>query len=115
MLFHNGNVKRDSFSDKEFMALNISITTRIDRDIVVPFLAERSTNMLQPISGNKVEQEWKWLYHLIVINYQLIKGNLRAFVIKHKPPSVAKYGSSSYVNSNNHVSKIINIKTLPEK
>ena len=33
--FHTGNRSRLSFSDKEFIALNISIVTRIDSDIVV--------------------------------------------------------------------------------
>lgn len=41
------------------MALNISITTRIDKDMVVPFCDGRSVNISHPISGNNVRQEWK--------------------------------------------------------
>ncbi len=33
--FHKGSLSRLSFSEREFMALNISIVTRIDKLIVV--------------------------------------------------------------------------------
>lgn len=32
---HRGNLSRDSFSESEFMALNISTVTRMERDMVV--------------------------------------------------------------------------------
>lgn len=35
MFLQRGNLSKDSFSDREFIALNISTVTRIERDIVV--------------------------------------------------------------------------------
>jgi hypothetical protein len=35
MFFHGGSLNKLSFSDSEFRALNISIVTRIERDMVV--------------------------------------------------------------------------------
>lgn len=59
MLLQRGSVSRDSDDDSAFIALNISITTRIERDIVDADLAILLENMSQPISGNAVEQVWK--------------------------------------------------------
>lgn len=59
--FHNGKTKRDSFSDSEFMALNISMVTRIDKLMVVARLAISLMNISQPISGKLAAHEWKWL------------------------------------------------------
>ena len=52
MLFHRGNVRRDSLDDNAFMAFSISITTRIDRDTVEADLDISLLNIWQPISGN---------------------------------------------------------------
>lgn len=62
MFFHNGRVSKDSEDERAFMALNISMTTRMERDIVEADLAESSLNMAQPISGKAVEQRWKLHY-----------------------------------------------------
>lgn len=53
---HNGRVSRDSLEDKAFIALSISITTRIDNETVEADFAMSSENIWQPISGNCVEQ-----------------------------------------------------------
>ena len=59
MFFHNGKVRRDSDEDSAFIALNISITTRIDKDMVEAALDMWLVNMSQPIEGNDVAHEWK--------------------------------------------------------
>jgi hypothetical protein len=58
-LVHRGRASSDSFSDKELQALNISMTTRMDNDIVLARLAASPVNMLQPIVGNAEEHWWK--------------------------------------------------------
>jgi hypothetical protein len=57
--FHKGSLSKLSFSESEFMALNISTTTRIDRLIVVAVFAMSFVNIAQPISGKREEQLWK--------------------------------------------------------
>lgn len=69
MLSHRGSVKRDSLEDNAFMALSISMTTRlynavsgdalhmgaeiyIDNETVEADLALSFVNIWQPISGN---------------------------------------------------------------
>ena len=54
-LRHTGNRSKLSFSDREFIALNISIVTRIDRLMVVARCAISFVNIWQPISGNLVK------------------------------------------------------------
>lgn len=49
---HRGNVNKLSFSEREFIALNISTVTRIDKLIVVARLAITFVNISHPISGN---------------------------------------------------------------
>ncbi|CAI6098173.1 unnamed protein product [Clonostachys chloroleuca] len=58
MFFHKGRLRRDSLEDKAFMALNISMTTRIDKDTVEADLAMSLLNISQPISGKSAEQWW---------------------------------------------------------
>jgi hypothetical protein len=53
--FHTGRTSKLSFSDKEFMALNISTVTRIDRLIVVARRDMMLLNISHPISGKSVE------------------------------------------------------------
>ena len=60
MFFQTGSVKSDSEDDKAFMALSISITTKMEREIVEAVFAEESANIVQPISGKEVLQRWKW-------------------------------------------------------
>lgn len=45
------------------MALSISITTRMEREIVEAVLATALEKIEQPpeMSGNAVEQRWKWV------------------------------------------------------
>src|SRR5690348_15817098 len=59
MFSHTGSVRSDSLDDSAFMALNISMTTRIDSETVDPALAISLPNIWQPISGKSVEQRWK--------------------------------------------------------
>lgn len=58
-LCHRGNVRRDSLDDKAFIAFNISITTRIERETVEADLDMSLWNMVQPISGKEVLHLWK--------------------------------------------------------
>jgi hypothetical protein len=60
--FHTGNTSKLSFSDSEFIALNISTVTRIDRLIVVARRAIRFVNISHPISGKRVEHWWKCVW-----------------------------------------------------
>lgn len=53
--FHTGNLRRLSFSEREFIALNISTVTRIDKLMVVAVRAISLVNIWHPISGNRVE------------------------------------------------------------
>ena len=55
MFFHTGKRSKLSFSDSEFIALNISTVTRIDKLIVVAVWDIELVNISQPISGNIVE------------------------------------------------------------
>lgn len=59
--FHTGRRSKLSFSDREFMALNISTVTRMDKDMVVAWCDMTSVNIEQPISGKRVEHWWKWV------------------------------------------------------
>jgi hypothetical protein len=60
--FHTGNRSKLSFSESEFIALNISTVTRMDNDIVVARWAMVLVNISQPMSGNIVEHWWKCVY-----------------------------------------------------
>ena len=62
MLSHSGRVRRDSLEDKAFMALSISMTTRMERETVEAALALSLVNISQPISGNWEEHLWKCDY-----------------------------------------------------
>jgi hypothetical protein len=62
--FQTGRTSKLSFSDSEFMALNISTVTRIDKLIVVACWDMTLVNISHPISGNSVEHWWKWVYEL---------------------------------------------------
>jgi hypothetical protein len=59
--FHTGRRSRLSFSETEFIALNISTVTRMERLIVVAVWAIVFVNISQPISGNAVEHLWKFV------------------------------------------------------
>jgi hypothetical protein len=59
MFFHTGRVIRDSDWDRALHAFNISMTTRIDRDIVDALRALWLMNISQPISGKSASQWWK--------------------------------------------------------
>ena len=57
--FQIGSRSKLSFSEREFIALNISTVTRMDKDIVVARFAISFVNISQPISGNRLEHWWK--------------------------------------------------------
>lgn len=59
MLFHSGKVSSESLEDRAFMALSISITTRMERDMVEADLDMSLANISQPISGKSREHLWK--------------------------------------------------------
>ena len=54
-----GSRNKLSFSDSEFMALNISTVTRMERDIVVARCDMTFVNISQPTSGKSAEHWWK--------------------------------------------------------
>ncbi len=67
MFFHSGIVSNDSEDDRAFMALNISITTRIESDMVeaVRVVVVDGANIEQSVvenSGDRGEHLWKWHY-----------------------------------------------------
>jgi hypothetical protein len=59
IFFHSGRRSKLSFSDNEFMALNISIVTSIDKLIVEACRAKSFVNISHPISGKRVLHWWK--------------------------------------------------------
>ena len=64
MFFHRGSERSDSLDERAFMALNISITTRIESDIVeaVRFVTAEGANIEQSVvanCGDLVEHLWK--------------------------------------------------------
>ena len=59
LFLQSGNLNKLSFSDSEFMALNISTVTRIDKLMVVARCAISFVNISQPISGNADAHLWK--------------------------------------------------------
>ncbi len=59
MFLQRGRTSKLSFSESEFMALNISTTTRMDKLIVVAVFDSSLVNIEQPISGNCDAQLWK--------------------------------------------------------
>ncbi len=71
MFFHNGIVMRDSEDDRAFIALNISMTTSIESDIVdaVRVVRADGAKMEQSVVANwgeSVEHEWKCDYSMSV-------------------------------------------------
>jgi hypothetical protein len=62
MFFQRGKVRSDSDEESAFMALSISMTTRMERETVEAALAEESEKMWQPIDGKMVLQLWKWVW-----------------------------------------------------
>lgn len=116
MFFHTGRTSKLSFSDKEFIALNISTVTRIDKLIVVARCAMMFENISQPISGNSSEQLWKWVCVSVISTrihqsneskgtHELIEGDLRATLIEHEPPSVARDSGNANIRTHNEVSE----------
>jgi hypothetical protein len=53
--FHTGRTSRLSFSESEFIALNISTVTKIDRLMVVARCDMTFVNISHPISGKSAE------------------------------------------------------------
>ena len=58
MFSHSGRVRRDSDEESAFMALSISMTTKMERDMVEAERAEALVKMSQFISGNAVAHWW---------------------------------------------------------
>lgn len=69
MFLQTGSRSRLSFSDSEFMALNISTVTRIDKLMVVARWDISFVNISQPISGNAVAHLWKFVYEHDQLEY----------------------------------------------
>lgn len=59
MFFQIGRRNKLSFSDNEFIALNISTVTSIDKLIVEACRAMSFVNILHPISGKREAHWWK--------------------------------------------------------
>ena len=52
-------MSNDSLDERAFMALSISMTTRMERETVEAALALSLAKISQPISGNCEEHLWK--------------------------------------------------------
>lgn len=72
MFFHNGKLIRDALDDNAFIALNISITTKIDREMVDAVFETSLVKISHPISGNSAEHLWKWDY--VGLTTEFMKG-----------------------------------------
>jgi len=64
MFFHSGMLSRDSDEESAFMALSISMTTRMERETVLAerVLLEEAEKMLQEVprkEGERGVQAWK--------------------------------------------------------
>ena len=59
-LAQRGRVSSDSDELSAFMALSISMTTKMLKDTVLADLAASLLKISQPISGNEREHWWKW-------------------------------------------------------
>ena len=114
MFFHNGRRSRLSFSESEFIALNISTVTRIERLIVVARRDISLVNMLHPISGNCDAHWWKCLYNknvrigfhnALTSTHELVKRYLWTSRIENKPPRVTEDGRTSDVHADDHVAE----------
>ena len=75
IFFHRGRTRRLAFSEREFIALNISTTTRIDKLMVVADFAILSLNIAQPISGKRDAQLWKWVCK--TLTHVLLEGVIK--------------------------------------
>ena len=64
IFFHTGRVRRDSDCESALQAFNISITTRMERDIVEALRDMWLLNISQPSSGNNWLHLWKCVYKL---------------------------------------------------
>ena len=59
LFFQSGKRSKLSFSDNEFIALNISTVTSIDKLIVDALRACMPVNISHPISGKSAAHWWK--------------------------------------------------------
>ena len=59
LFLQSGKRSKLSFSDNEFIALNISTVTRIDRLMVEACRAGSLVNISHPISGKSAAHWWK--------------------------------------------------------
>ena len=114
MFFHSGSRSKLSFSESEFIALNISTVTRIERLIVVAVCDISFVNMLQPISGKALAHLWKCVCNNNVRDYstsstkythELVKRDLRASGVEDEPPSVSKHSGDTDIDADNHVAE----------
>lgn len=72
MFFHRGSDSKDSDEERAFMALSISMTTRIERETVDAALAESFTKISQPISGKAELQRWKCVCYIVSIAVSIL-------------------------------------------
>ena len=115
--FHTGKTNKLSFSDTEFIALNISTVTNTDKLIVDARCAISLVNISHPISGNSVEHWWKCVctrrFHLRSNNlryqhchtHQLVIRNLRSARIVNEPPRVSKHSCTADIDPDSQVTK----------
>lgn len=79
MFFHSGSVSNDSEDDSAFMALSISMTTRIDSDIVDAVRAASLLNISHPTSGKARLHWWKWVCES-VFSWKIRSGGKKGVV-----------------------------------
>jgi hypothetical protein len=102
LFFQTGRRSKLSFSESEFIALNISTVTRIESEIVVAVFAISLVNIWHPISGNLAEHWWKCVCVRKRLSvqahkrphrtYELVEADLRAAGVEEEPPSVTRHG-----------------------
>lgn len=121
ILLHRGSFKRLSFSEIEFIALNISTVTRIDRLIVVARCDMTFVNISHPTSGKRDEHWWKCVCaqgcdqrrRLVKptsmvggdmnLTYQLIERDLGSARVVDEPPCVSRHSGASDVRTDDQV------------
>jgi len=121
MFSHRGSVSSDSLEERAFMAFSISMTTRMESDMVEAARALLLLKISQPISGNLEEHWWKCDWEARVFSmrgllreegkvgggsaHELPEGDLRSFGVVHEIPRVSEYRRSANVDTDDHVAE----------
>jgi len=108
MFFQTGRVSRDSDCERALQAFNISMTTRMEREIVEALRDMWLLNISQPTSGYNWWHWWKCVFESETVRgggYKLVEREFWARRIEHEPPCITEDSCRSDICSNNHVSE----------